>query len=68
MEKTIRSLIGAAAGIFITLAFLQVLWTIPEFRTTMIPIITGMISGLIVGAIIFGIVGIVFFYLAMRGR
>jgi ABC-type long-subunit fatty acid transport system fused permease/ATPase subunit len=68
MERTIRSIIGAIAGVFFTFAFLQALWAIPDFRTTMMPIVEGIARGLAIGAVLFVVIGAIFLYISIKGR
>ena len=68
MEKMIRSLISAIAGIFIFLAIIQTLLSIPEFKSFMIELLQGLFFGLIIGAIVTVIIGGAFLYLAIKGK
>jgi len=68
MERTIRSALGAAAGIFIMISLFSALMAVPEFKDIMTEIIGGMISGLIIGAIVAAIIGIVLLYVSIKGR
>ena len=68
MEKVIRSAISAAAGIFIVISMFSALMAVPEFREIMSGILRDMVFGLIVGAVVAGIIGIVLLYISIKGR
>ena len=68
MEKSIRSIIGTAAGIFITFSMFSALMAVPEFNKIMSDIVNGMITGLIISAIFAAIIGIALLYISIKGR
>lgn len=68
MEKVIRSVISAAAGIFIMISMFSVLMAIPEFSEMISGIVRGMVFGLLAGAVVAAIIGIVLLYISIKGR
>lgn len=68
MERAIRAIMGAIAGVFIMMALFQVFLVMPEASGIVNSLIEGVYNGLIIGAIVIGIIGIIVFYLAIKER
>ncbi|MBI4981415.1 hypothetical protein HZC30_07745 [Candidatus Woesearchaeota archaeon] len=68
MERAIRAIMGAVAGIFILFALIQALFAIPSMRELTLKFISEMYAGLIIGALVFIIVGVTILYFAIKNR
>ncbi|MFC1686906.1 hypothetical protein ACFL0E_00945 [Nanoarchaeota archaeon] len=68
MEKTIRSALGAAAGIFITISLFSTLMAVPEFNQIISKMVTGIVTGLVIGGFVAAIIGIALLYISIKGK
>lgn len=68
MKRAIRAIIGAIGGLFVMAAIFQSLLTVPELSGIMDRLIKGLFGGLIIGAVLSVIVGIIFLYIAITKR
>lgn len=68
MKRTIRSIIGTIAGVFIMLSVISALLAIPEINSVISTFARGMVVGLVISAIIAASIGVAFLYVSIKGK